>query len=232
MSASILPRGVERPGEFFCGEGDNTERPVDYLLALIHGPFSNNMAILVCPWSWRKPATWTRVYCPQDGTALARNGQFGRTVWDRDGAHPVVIQRFRCARCRRTYSALPWDLQPHRSVSRPVLWAVWGWRIRRQWAWRRVWAWCLARFPITARTLQRWRATVTGWLARLGPRLLQTLAARGAPPPTVWAAVDGDPWATWRRLWRGWGRATAGAARTGSWLAISAVAGWLPPHRS
>lgn len=189
------------------------------------------MAIVVCPWSWRKPGTWTRVYCPQDRTPLARKGRYARTVWDRDGAHAVVVPRYRCARCHRTDSALPWDLQPHRSLSRPGLWAIWGWRVRRQWAWARLEAWCRRRFPITRRTLQRWVATVTAGLADLGPRLLQALATGGPLPSTVWAALGPDAWATWLRLGRGWGRRASGAASTGSWLQVSAIAGWRPAHR-
>ena len=189
------------------------------------------MAIVVCPWAWRKPGAWTRVYCPQDRTPLARKGRYARTVWDRDGAHAVVVPRYRCARCHRTDSALPWDLQPQRSLSRPGLWAIWGWRVRRQWAWARLEAWCRRRFPITRRTLQRWVATVTAGLADLGPRLLQALATGGPLPSTVWAALGPDAWATWLRLGRGWGRRASGAASTGSWLQVSAIAGWRPAHR-
>ena len=191
------------------------------------------MAILVCPWAWRKPAAAPRLVCPVDQHPLARNGQFARTVWDGQGAHAVVIQRYRCAQCGTTYSALPWDLHPHRSVSRAVLWAIWGWRRCRQWRWARIAAWCAPRFPVTLRTLQRWVQTVQALLAGLGPHLLQALAQTGATPAAVWAVVGSDPWATWRALWATWGRrAVPVAVSTGSWLQVSAVAGWLRPHTS
>lgn len=220
--------------EFLSEGGLQTAKDLwTHLLAQIHRSFPSTMAILVCPWSWRKSATFHRVHCPRDQHPLAHNGQFARTVWDRHGAHAVVIHRYRCARCQTTYSALPWDLQPHRSVSRPVLWAIWGWRVHRHWSWRRVAAWCQPRFPITPRTLQRWVQTVQGALATLGSRLLQALAQTGTTPAPVWTVVGPDAWATWWQLWRAWGRAAAPAsASTGSWLQVSAVAGWLTAHTS
>ncbi len=229
----VYDPGASAPPGLSVEEGWQRTDPWTICWPQIHGSVLYIMAIVVCPWSWRKPATWARVYCPQDRRPLARNGRYARTVWDRTGAHEVVVQRYWCARCQRTYSALPWDLQPHRSVSRPSLWAVWGWRVRRHWPWARIEAWCLARFPLTRRTLQRWVATVITELASRGRRLLQAVATRqGGMPAAVWVALGPDAWATWRQLWRVWGRTASGAASTGSWLQVSAVAGWLSAHTS
>ena len=135
------------------------------------------------------------LYCPLDDTRLAKNGSYGRHILDRHPLRVIRIQRYRCAACHVTYSALPYDLRPYTAAIWTLTWTIWMWHVEAHQPWSTIQDWLRRHEMILDwRTLQRWQ---TRWRQGL-PRILldahsihraavghSGTGTLGSPPATV-----------------------------------------------
>jgi hypothetical protein len=175
------------------------------------------------------------LYCPLDDTRLAKNGSYGRHILDRHPLRVIRIQRYRCAKCHVTYSALPYDLRPYTAAIWTLTWTIWMWHVEARQPWSTIQDWLRQHgLILDGRTLQRWQAR---WRQGL-PRILLTLIQSIAQLWGTRALELSDRLrqlslaAQWRQLRRQVVETTAHRqhrdVRPGGLLGISVLRGWLP----
>jgi len=172
--------------------------------------------------------------CPKEPriSILGKNGTYWRHILDARGLRRWHVQRYRCATCRTTFSALPYDLRPYTAATWALTWAIWVWHQEQQRAWSIIFAWLTQHgIPLHLRTLQRWQTRWAWGLPRIRQTIVQWIAALwGTRAIAVWDTGTGmHPWYI---LWR---RIVAYAAthqgkdwRTGGLLGFSVLQAWLP----
>ena len=171
--------------------------------------------------------------CPQDHIVMAKNGSYTRHGCDGHGMWVISIPRFRCRQCRRTFSALPYDVRPYTAWTWAMTWTIWVWHQQRRQTWTQILAWFTLHVGVLhPRTVQRWQARWRRGLPTLGGTILRWIAHEWGTRAVPFWPQNADPVQTWRKLWQG----VIGYAarqfhhdyRFGGLLGWSALAGWLP----
>jgi hypothetical protein len=174
-------------------------------------------------------------HCPADDVRLAKNGTYWRHILDRHPLRVIEIQRYRCAKCHVTYSALPYDLRPYTAAVWTLTWTIWMWHVEAHQPWSSIQDWLRRHEMILdLRTLQRWQARWRKGLPLILLALIQSIAQ-------LWGnrvlelserVLQGSLALQWRRLRRQVVEATAQRqhrdVRAGGLLGISVLRGWLP----
>ncbi len=171
--------------------------------------------------------------CPDDQIVMAKNGSYTRHRCDGHGIEILSIPRFRCRRCRRTFSALPYDLRPYTAWTWALTWAVWVWHHERHQTWTQILTWITLHIGVVhPRTVQRWQARWHRGLPTLGNTILRWIADKWGTRTLPVGAEPEDPVQLWRRLWHGVityaARISPHDYRVGGLLGLSALWGWLP----
>jgi hypothetical protein len=175
--------------------------------------------------------TGQRPDCPADPRhPLVRNGSFYRHAYTAQGVVRIRIQRYFCRSCHVTYSALPYDCQPHTAMTWALTLALLVWK-DRGWSTRRGYAWLAERridpHPRTmGRWTARWRAGLGAVVQRALEWIAQTLGTRRIP---VWPRPEWSPVQHWQQLWRAVVQILP-AGRRGGWMAGSVLWGWVSHH--
>ncbi len=173
--------------------------------------------------------------CPADDVRLAKNGTYWRHILDHHPLRVIEIQRYRCAKCHVTYSALPYDLRPYTAAIWTLTWTIWMWHVEAHQPWSSIQDWLRRHEMILdLRTLQRWQARWRKGLPLILLALIQSIAQ-------LWGnrvldlserVLQGSLALQWRRLRRQVVEATAQRqhrdVRAGGLLGISVLRGWLP----
>lgn len=196
-------------------------------MAIIYLSFTSDQFVL--------GVTLGRLRCPADDVDLAKNGTYLRHILDRHPLRVIRIQRYRCATCHVTYSALPYDLRPYTAAIWTLTWTIWMWHVEAGQPWSTIQEW-LARHGmiLDLRTLQRWQARWRKGLPRILLALVQTIAQWWGNRVLELSErmLQASLAVQWRRLRRQVVEATAQRqhrdVRPGGLLGISVLRGWLP----
>lgn len=194
------------------------------------------MAIIIHTQSFRQVLagqTQENGFCPEDQVKLTKNGSYVRGIVSMSGGYSIRIQRYRCPKCKTTYSAIPYDLRPYTAATWALTWLVWISHMRRHRSWRWIEQILTDRgIQHHRRTLQRWQARWRLGLPQIVVRGIQWIATQwGTQTVPVWTDLSWDPTQQWRQLWR---RVVAYlqtqdiVANRGGLLAGSVLWGWLP----